>query len=237
MDTLRSPFQGIWNIVRFNWHFYAVAGIGIAIMAFLQWYFLATLLLVPTIVTLLASLYIYDLSGLYDLSWIEPGEVKTLVNVHAGFDETSALFNRKFPAAHLLVYDFYDPVKHTEISVKRARRAYPAFQGTQRIDTGNIPLEDGCTDRIFVTFSAHEIRIDSERVIFFRELKRVLGPNGYIQVTEHLRDLPNLLAYNIGAFHFLSKENWLVTFASAGLSVRRETKLNPFITTFILGKP
>jgi SAM-dependent methyltransferase len=234
METMRTVFQGVRNIIRFNWHFYAVAAGLILLLAELHWYLPAVMLLVPTAITLLASLYIYDLSGLYALTWVEPGPVRTVVNIHAGFDETSAQLTRKFPEARLLVFDFYDPVKHTEVSVKRARRAYPPFPGTLRIDTGAIPLEDGGADRIYVTFAAHEIRDDAERAAFFQQLNRILRPAGYIQVTEHIRDLPNFLVYNIGAFHFLSRKSWRITFAEAGLQIRRQTKLNPFITTFIL---
>lgn len=236
MDTLRTPFQGVWNIIRFNWHFYAGVGGVMVIMAWLHWYPAVALLLVPTVMTLLVSMYIYDFSGLYCLLWIEPGQASMVVNIHAGFDETSAILVRKFPGARFLVFDFYNPVKHTEVSVRRARRAYPAFSGTQRIDTSVIPLEDGVADRILVTFSAHEIRNDVERVFFFKELKRALHTSGHIQVTEHLRDLPNLLGYNVGSLHFLSRKSWLLTFAAAGLRVRREKKVNPFITTFILEK-
>jgi hypothetical protein len=236
MDTLRKPFQGVWNIIRFNWHFYIAAGSVIFVMAWLHWYLVMMLVFVPTAVSLVVSMYVYDFSGLYTLSWIEPGEVKTVVNVHAGFDESSVLLYKKFPSANLLVFDFYDPAKHTEVSVKRARRAYPPFPGTQRIDTSVMPLNDGIADRILVAFSAHEIRNDEERVFFFKELKRVLNASNYIQVAEHLRDLPNVLGYNIGALHFLSRKSWLLTFASAGLKVQCEKKVNPFITTFILEK-
>jgi SAM-dependent methyltransferase len=236
METVRKPFQGVWNIIRFNWHLYAIASGLILGMGVLHWYLPAVLLLVSMAITLTVSLYIYDLSGLYALAWIEPGATGTIVNIHAGFDETSAEIKRKFPGVQLLVFDFYDPAKHTEVSVKRARRAYPSFPGTRRIVTDAVPFEEGGADRVLVTFSAHEIRNDEERASFFKELNRILSPSGYVQVTEHLRDLPNFLAYNIGAFHFLSRKSWLTTFAAAGLGIRHEKKLNPFITTFILDK-
>jgi hypothetical protein len=236
METMRRPFQGVRNIIRFNWHFYALAAGLILLMAAFHWCIPAVVVFVPMAISLIASLYIYDLSGLYALAWVEPGAAGTVVNIHAGFDETSAQLTRKFPGVHLLVFDFYDPVKHTEVSVKRARRAYPPFPGTRRIVTNVIPMEEGSADRVFVTFSAHEIRDDSERLVFFKELNRVVHPAGYIQVTEHLRDLPDFLAYNIGAFHFLSRKSWLSIFAAAGLRIRSEKKINPFITTFILEK-
>jgi SAM-dependent methyltransferase len=236
METMRKPFQGVWNIIRFNWHLYAMASGLILVMGVLHWYLPAVLLLVSMAITLTVSLYIYDLSGLYALAWVEPGAATTVVNIHAGFDETSAELRRKFPGVKLRVFDFYDPVKHTEVSVKRARRAYPPFPGTKRIVTNAIPLEEGSADRVFVIFAAHEIRNDEERASFFKQLNRIMSPTGCIQVTEHLRDLPNFLAYNIGAFHFLSRKSWLSTYAAAGFRIRSEKKINPFITTFILEK-
>jgi len=87
-----------------------------------------------------------------------------------------------------------------------------------------------------VIFSAHEIRHLNERDIFFAELKRVLKNKGNIVITEHLRDLPNMLAYNIGFFHFMSGALWRNTFKKSGLVVCEEFNFTPFITTFILAK-
>jgi hypothetical protein len=84
--------------------------------------------------------------------------------------------------------------------------------------------------------AAHEIRNDSERIIFFKELSRILTPEGKVIVTEHLRDIPNFLTYNIGFLHFHSKATWYKTFATAGLAVNKEIKTTPFISTFILTK-
>ncbi len=48
-----------------------------------------------------------------------------------------------------------------------------------------------------------KLEMRKKELSFFNELNRVLKPNGQIVVTEHLRDLNNFLAYNIGFFHFL----------------------------------
>ena len=85
-------------------------------------------------------------------------------------------------------------------------------------------------------FAAHEIRNEEERSLFFKELARILKPGGNIVVTEHLKDLPNFMAYNIGFLHFHSKRSWLTTFKSADLILKKETKQTPFISTFILCK-
>jgi SAM-dependent methyltransferase len=247
MARLRKPFQGVWNIVRFNWHFY-VSSLGGSLVLLLSACVLhgplrlgaivacATLLTI-SFLSLLVSWYIYDLSGLYRLQWCgacQPGG--RIVNIHAGFDETSALLKAKYPGCELVVLDFYDPSRHTEVSIRRARSAYPAFPGTQSIDTADIPLPDDSADAIFLIFSAHEIRRDDERAAFFRELRRIVKPAGRIVAAEHLRDLPNFLAYTIGFFHFLPRAAWSETFRAAGLSVAEESKVNPFIATFILEK-
>ncbi|RYG41354.1 MAG: methyltransferase domain-containing protein, partial [Chitinophagaceae bacterium] len=117
-----------------------------------------------------------------------------------------------------------------------ARKAYPLFPGTQKITTGHLPLESGSIDMAFLILAAHEIRKEQERIIFFRELHRALKPGGRIIVVEHLRDLPNFIAYTIGFLHFLSRGTWLKTFSGAGLRVDAQRKINPFINLFILEK-
>jgi ubiquinone/menaquinone biosynthesis C-methylase UbiE len=249
MEPLRKPFQGIWNIIRFNWHFYLLS-IGFALLIFSLKGFLPThyiilsnilcfLIMAISVISLLISFYVYDLSSLYKLNWLNELSITKsckLVNVTAGFDESSILFKNKFPGADLLVYDFYDPIKHTEISIKRARKAYPAFQGTLQVSTSSLPLKDNFVDNVFVILSAHEIRNENERNIFFNELKRILKHNGKIVVVEHLRDIPNFLAYNIGFFHFTAKSSWYRTFKNADMNLYKEIKITPFITTFILAK-
>jgi ubiquinone/menaquinone biosynthesis C-methylase UbiE len=192
-----------------------------------------------TAISLGVSLYIYDLSGLYNIRWLSHIPVHhapVIVNINAGFDETSEILKQAFPQAKLLVYDFYNPLKHTEISIKRARKAYPPFEGTIAVTTTALPLPNNYADYLLLIFAAHEIRDDAERAEFFRDLQRVLKPDGELIVLEHLRDTQNFLAYNIGAFHFLSLKSWYSTFNSAGLQLQRQDKITPFITKFTLTK-
>ncbi len=249
MARIRKPFQGIWNIIRFNRHFYLLSFVMMSIIFLLNNYLSETfrnyinimcfLMVAATVISLAVSFYIYDLSGLYKLNWLNgflTGDNNKIVIINAGFDETSILLKDKFQNSELIVFDFYDPSKHTEVSIKRARKAYPPFPYTKQINTSNIPLKDNYADKIFVTLSAHEIRAEVERNIFFRQLKRILNDKGKIIVTEHLRDIPNFLAYNIGVFHFITKSSWCRTFKTAELKVYKEIKITPFITTFILEK-
>jgi hypothetical protein len=104
------------------------------------------------------------------------------------------------------------------------------------VTTDNLSLEPGSIDVVFAFLAAHEIRVEEERIRFFKQLADSLGEGGKIIVTEHLRDLPNFIAYNIGYLHFHDKATWQRTFDAANLVVTEEIKITPFITTFILEK-
>jgi len=242
----RSPLQGVTNILRFNWHFYVIAVLGVAVgLSFASWlggwwltlgWCVAALVLATTLVSLLVSWYIYDYAGIYELPFL-PADLppkSSIVNIHAGFDETSALLAERYPDAKLLVLDFYDPQLHTEVSVQRARKAYPAYPGTRAVSTDDLGLDDNSIDAIFLIFAAHEIRDPQERVDFFILLRKALKPDGRIYLTEHLRDGANFLAYSLGAYHFLPRSDWQQTFSNARLRSIEMQKTTPFITSFTL---
>ncbi|WP_375562571.1 class I SAM-dependent methyltransferase [Bernardetia sp. OM2101] len=247
--THRKPYQGVWNIIRFNYHFYLVAIVAlVAIGCFAVFlpsdYFIFAILvfvsvLITTLTSLLVSFYIYDISDLYKLNWLTKIGLETIlkqkiINIHAGFDETSPLLAQKFPNSELSVFDFYDAEKHTEISIKRARKVYPPYPNTKVIQTTNLPITDKSIDTIFLFLAAHEIRNSEERTQFFKDLKRICKEDGQIILIEHLRDIPNFLAYTIGFLHFLSSDSWLKNFQDANLSLVNRFKITPFITVFIL---
>jgi SAM-dependent methyltransferase len=245
---LRKPLQGLRNIVRFNWHFYALA-FGLALVVGLVSMRLAApysyygwaglgLLLAPVLVSLAVSTYVYDYAGLYELDWLPasfaPAPGARLLTISAGFDEVTPLLARSWPADQLLAVDFYDPTRHTEVSIRRARLAYPPVPGTQPVSTRALPLPTRSVSHALAFLAAHEVRDAAERAVFFQEIHRVLRPAGEVIVVEHLRDTANFLAYTIGFFHFHSRRAWLATFAAAGLRVAREVKITPFLTAFIL---
>jgi ubiquinone/menaquinone biosynthesis C-methylase UbiE len=189
---------------------------------------------ISILISLAVSFYIYDLSGLYKLNWLGNSDNMKILNINAGFDETSSNIINRFPKSEITICDFYDPQRHTEISIKRARRKYPPFPNTISVDTGKLPFSDNTFDRSFVILSAHEIRNIQERVQFFKELNRITKSSGEILVTEHLRDINNFFAYTIGFLHFYSRSSWLQIFKRADLIVKQEFKITPFITTFRL---
>jgi hypothetical protein len=237
----RTPFQGIINIIRFNWHLYIVALLLICAAGLFpqySWVQVAGCCIAgSTLLSLFASWYIYDHSELYNLQWLNDiitGE--QLVNIHAGFDETSALLVRKYPTAGLQVFDFYNPVLHTEVSIERARKIYPPYPGTRKTGTDKIPLAAESIDTVFLLLAAHEIRDQQERITFFKELQRALKADGQVIVLEHLRDFPNGMVYTVGCLHFFSRKAWKQTFVKAQLTLKQEKKITPFLSVFILQK-
>lgn len=246
MDIKRKTFQGVFNIIRFNWHFYLIAGLALIFLGIINpyltssfqliifWFSLLAILAIS--VSLIISYLIYDCSDLYQLKWLAHADDKTVLNINAGFDETSDLIKSKFPKCNLTICDFYNAEKHTEISIRRARKTYPPVENTIQVSTDKLPFPNHTFDYALAVLSAHEIRDEHERIGFFKELNRVTKTTGRIFVTEHLRDLNNFMAYTIGFFHFHSKSSWRQTFEQANLKIIQEVKSTPFITTFILEK-
>lgn len=245
----RKPFQGVINIIRFNWHFYVIA-FAIIISAFLFTPYITGLLkllviaglslaVLSIIISLWVSWYVYDHTNLYTLNWLDDlvaTDSTVIANINAGFDETSAMLQHKFPGASLIVLDFYDPLRHTEISIKRARKVYPPYPGTKTIRTEDTSLSKNSVDQALMIFAAHEIRDMKERINFFCQVGESLHKDGKIIVVEHLRDLNNFIAYNIGFLHFHSYRTWKYTFENAWLKIEKEIKLNPFVSAFVLSK-
>ena len=247
MAVTRKPFQGVSNILRFNWPFYVLAG-GVLVLLFWGSYLLPVkfqlwiwggivLAILGIVLSTFASWCIYDASDLYGLRWLPARkEELKILNVTAGFDEISPLLKERFPNAVITIADFYDAKKHTEPSIQRARKAYPPAAETIAVTTGQIPFENYYFDIVVGMLAVHEIRDSAERSAFMQELKRVLKPAGCIYITEHLRDIYNFGVYNMGAFHFHSRHSWLQNFRESGFKIVQEWKTTPFVTTFMLAK-
>lgn len=248
MEIKRKPFQGVINIVRFNHHFYIIALLVLSAVVLFHHYlplpfWLQSLAVIGALITLLMiagslaiSYFIYDWSDLYHLNWLPDLNHKKVMSIHAGFDETSTIITQKFKTVNLTICDFYDPQQHTEISIRRARKIYPPHRETIAVVTDKLPFPTNHFDVVSVIFSAHEIRDVQERILFFKELRRIVKPFGMVYVTEHLRDRANFVAYSIGFFHFYSRKSWRNVFKHAALTLESELKSTPFISTFQLKK-
>jgi len=246
MEIERKKFQGVVNILSFNRHFYFIglSFLAAIIACFIYFNWTQSILLIIIIafiyglvMPLIISAYVYDYSGYYNFNWLKKCDVKDvekqlIININAGFDETSFSIKSKFPKSHLKVYDFYNPEKHTEPAIVRARKVTIEYPNTQQIKTNKIPLDNNTVDLIFLLSAAHEIRSNKEKVIFLKECHRVCKTSGKVILVEHLRDLPNFLAFSIGFAHFFSKNTWNSVFKKAGFSNCIEHKFTPFMSIF-----
>jgi hypothetical protein len=235
--------------MHFNWHFYLLAGLGMVLLLLTlivlpaPWhvtvYVTVAFIIVTLSISLLVSYYVYDRSGLYNFTWMESLPIAsdaTLINIHAGFDETSTILAHKYPHATLQIFDFYNPETHTERSIRIARKTYPTGPHTHQISTTHIPAAPASADVIFNIFSAHEIRDREERIDFLKKQCALLKHGGWCIVMEHLRDIPNFVAYTVGFFHFFSYREWTSSFSRAGLKVESMRKVTPFVSVFVLTK-
>jgi len=249
METKRREFQGVFNILSFNRHYYvfgfmALTGLFISRNLFklpdIVFWFLIGAFLYGLIMPLIVSAFVYDFSGYYKLQWLDDvinsiQNPQLIVNINAGFDETSFIIKNRFPLVDLKVFDFYDPSRHTEPAIKRARKVSLVYPDTQQISSGCIPLKENSVDIVFLLSAAHEIRSNQEKVLFLKECYRICKPNGSVIMVEHLRDLPNFLAFSVGFTHFFTRSTWKKAFELAGFSSFRENKFTPFMSVFNCG--
>lgn len=229
----RSQYEGVRKIVTYNWTFYVVALVSIFVLAAFRFTWLAFAAALWTAVTLAVSHYIYDRSALYTLSWLKLRPA-AWCNIHAGLDETTELLQDVIgrPAR---VFDVFDPEQMTEPSIDRARKLNVSARA-EAVSWCSLPCDAASFDAAFVFFCAHEFRRVEARHTFLTEVARIIRPGGAVVVIEHLRDIPNGLAYGPGFFHFLSRSTWLKAFSFAQLNISREYSITPFVHVFELSR-
>jgi SAM-dependent methyltransferase len=246
MEIKRRKFQGVLNILSFNRHFYVFGLIALCliVVSYLVFNFPEPLFwiiifsfLYGLIMPLIVSAYVYDFSHYYSFNWLkkinfEDSKTQHIVNINAGFDETSFIIKNIFPQSDLRVFDFYNSERHTEPAIIRARKVSLVYPNTQQISSNSIPLKDNSVDIIFLLSAAHEIRSREEKVQFLKECRRACKQNGRVIMVEHLRDFPNFLAFTVGFTHFFSKREWTNVFEKAGFSSVAESKFTPYMSIF-----
>jgi len=244
----RGQFDGVLQIVRYNWSLYVatifVSALVVALVVVIHpTTALAALLILGAIaavfwlaLSLAVSHYVYDRSDLYRWEWIrervapDPGHV---VNIHAGLDETSPALQEMYPAAEVTILDIYDPAEMPEPSIARARREERSMLASVKADFRQLPLQTASADFVTVIFVAHELRRAASKEAFFREASRVLQPGGGLLLVEHLRDAWNLAAFGPGAFHFFPRHEWLRVASATGFQLGEEISRTVFVRAFV----
>jgi len=244
----RGQFDGVLQIVRYNWTLYIVAVLVSTLVVFLVDVVhppaaLAGLLILGALaavfwlaLSLAVSHYVYDRSDLYRWEWIRERAApnpRHVVNIHAGLDETSLALQEMYPAAEVTILDIYDPAEMPEPSIARARREARSPLASVNADFRRLPLETASADLVAVIFVAHELRRATSKEAFFREAWRVLPPGGRLLLVEHLRDGWNLAAFGPGAFHFFPRQEWLRVAGATGFQLADEFSRTVFVRAFV----
>ncbi len=225
-----TGYRGVLQIVRFNWHWYALAAVALLFGRSWPVMWLAG---AWGVASLAVSHYVYDRSRLGRWDWlpVTPGK---WANIHCGFDETSRPLRRVYPGTTGIILDMYDRRAMTEASIARARRIPTGAPAAERARYDALPVADGELDTVFVLFAAHELRARAAREKFFAEVDRVLRPGGRVVLVEHLRDAANFLAFGPGAFHFLPGREWRRL--AARWETEAEFSVTPFVRAFVFRK-
>ncbi len=245
----RKQFEGMINVVRFNWPSYVLALTAIAVAgsvaSFSATPVLPRLVLVGFCVTtgffamssLAVSHLVYDRSKLYRWSWLgnylkQPPV--NIVNAHSGFDETSDSIHSVFPQSELSVVDFFQKDAKSASSIVRARQITASSYAAREVGLEQWGFAENSVDLVVLCFAAHEVRIAADRNKLFGEVARIVTPDGLIVLVEHLRDLPNFAAFGPGFMHFLPYVDWCRCIKAGGLIVREEFNITPFVRVMCL---
>lgn len=246
---MRGPFEGVLNILRFNWPMFVgtlaviVVASGAALtvespLVRLGCALVAAGLAVGTLVSLLVSHLVYDRSDLYRFRWLARARgdrpLRRAVFCQTGFDESSALLRAHTPDTVWTLLDHYDAATMTEPSIQRARRVCPPAPGTVAAPHGAWPTPDAEADLVVGMLSVHELRRDEERAAWFAEARRATVAGGRVVVVEHVRDAANLLAFGPGALHFHAVSTWRRSWERARLRLHDEFRLTPWVRVFVL---
>lgn len=245
--AVRRPYQGVLQILQFNWRCYlvTVAAVAVALLAapFLPRLWRVGLLLgvAPALFWLASSLlvshYVYDRFPLYDLNWITRALSRMpnrWLNIHCGLDETSGLLKSIFPHATGEVVDIFDPQVMTEASIRQAQRIERGGLAPRLAHYDDLPFIPRTFDAVFCIFAAHELRREYQRSKLFLEIARVLIPGGDLVLMEHSRDWWNFLAFGPGFLHFFSQSAWRRAASKAGLMVQAELSMTLFVHAYVL---
>ena len=244
----REAFQGVRQIVMFNWPLYALAMAALASTSFViqrvpdGWAGRNVLCAGAGLASfwiaasLAVSWFVYDRSPLMTGRWI-PGALgirpRTWLNLHAGLDEWTPALRALLPESHGRTLDIFDQGAMSESSISRARRD---AQRSEHADFRHLPAASGAVDAVFLVFCAHELRAHAARCELFGEVSRVLACGGRVIVVEQLRDWRSFLAFGPGFLHFHSDGAWRRCFAHARLPIVVESSVTPFVRVFVLEK-
>lgn len=190
------------------------------------------LIILNIIASIVASYVLYDKSDLYSVEKlnkiIDFRKIENAILIHASFDPLSQKIEEKFPNIKLTTCDIYGNRHEHESGIKISKKVFPPNPKEIKINPSQLPFEDKSQDIVIAITAIHEILDHQQRVLFFKEAKRILKAEGKIILSEQFRDTINFIFFNIGAFHFLSEKQWRRAISEAGLRIQENSKITSF---------
>ncbi len=246
-------FQGMLQIVRFNPWFYGAGALTLlaGMLAMAAWgpHFPLVLRVLAggglllaawwMLASLVVSHLVYDRSDWARGAWLagmtSGKSLSRVLNVHCGFDETTARLRDWLPQAEVVALDLFDATRLTESSIHRARALRPPLPWTLQGSPERWPVPANSFDAICFLLSAHEYRSHAERVALLERARESLRPGGCVLLAEHARDAANFAAFGPGFLHFHSPAAWRNAWTDAGLCLREERRITPWLRAWSLG--
>ncbi len=249
---IHGGFQGAWQIVRFNpWFYTAALGLSVAgawlrpwmwVSGFWGWAVLVGYALAAwwTLASLVVSHWVYDRSDWRRGDWLRGLEglrsMRRLLNVHAGFDETTERLRAWLSDAEIESLSLFDPARLTERSIHRAAAYRPSPPGEWKGSPEAWPVPVGGYDAVLFLLSAHEFRRHEERAGLLRRARESLAaqPGSLVVLAEHARDTANFIAFGPGLWHFHSTGAWRAAWEEAGFEMTEALRVTPFLRVWVL---
>jgi SAM-dependent methyltransferase len=157
---------------------------------------------------------------------------QTCVQVSVCAEQTVIPIQSVFPHCKSETVDLFDESITTEPAIARARQH--GLIAAAKAAPDALPFDDDSTDLVVVTLAAHEIRHPQRRESLFKEIARIVAPDGRVVVVEHLRNLSAALAFGPGLFHFYPRGEWVRLARAARLTIAEEFHITPFVHVFVL---
>jgi hypothetical protein len=254
MSRPANNFQGLWQIVRFNpWFYGAALGMLAGGVYFQPWHWFSSVPLLHasvqfgfglacwwTLASLAVSHWVYDRSDWPQGNWLRNlashHHPKQVLNVHAGFDETTDRLKSWLPNADIETLSVFDPQRLTEKSIHRAAIYRPGAADEWKGSPESWASPQGTFDWVLFLLSAHEFRKHEERVNLLRRAREALcdEASSTVILAEHVRDLANFMAFGPGFLHFHSASSWQNAWLEAGLESVQSLHVTPFLRVWVL---
>jgi hypothetical protein len=193
--------------------------------------------LVATTTAVMAIVWVFGFGTARRWRWVANAahRPRTWLNLTTGFDDSTSTLRARLAGVTGLSVDIFDETAPLDPPQRRARGRFPPGDRTATVATLDGALGAALPQTAFLLMSAHEVP-GADRVRLFTTIADRLLPGGRLIVVEHLRDLPNAIAFGLGARHFQSRATWLEAGRLAGLEPVEEHRLSPFVRGFVFGK-